>query len=92
MHRTAAGPSAHLAVMSPQVVEVNCGNEGFGVSGGQWYFAISCSLVNATSWTANVLCSDNLVHSAGPFTTFENVQVFCPVGTVAEEGWVSYTT
>jgi hypothetical protein len=70
---------------------VNCDNGSFGTSGGQWYFEISCSLIDATSWSANVGCSNGFYYTAGPFETFENVQVYCPVGTVAEEGWVSYT-
>jgi hypothetical protein len=72
--------------------EVNCSNGSFGTSGGQWYFQIACSLINAKSWSAGVECSNGTIRSAGPFTTFENVQVFCPVGATPVEGFVSWTT
>jgi hypothetical protein len=83
-------PKAHTPEQSNEWV--NCDNGSFGTSGGQWYFEIACSLIDATSWSANVGCSNGYYYTAGPFETYENVQVYCPVGTVAEEGWVSYTT
>lgn len=100
----AAGSSAHHGVtavsvrgaskahtIQPSNQWVNCDNGSFGVSGGQWYYEVACSLIDATSWSANVGCSNGYYYTAGPYESFENVQVYCPVGTVAEEGWVSYT-
>ena len=71
---------------------VNCTNGSFGTSGGQQYFQIACSLVDATSWSAAVLCSNGIEYGDGPFTIYEDVQVYCPAGYAAEEGFVSWTT
>jgi hypothetical protein len=71
---------------------VNCTNGSFGTSGGQQYFEIACSLVDGTSWSASVLCSNGIKYGTGPFTSFEDVRVYCPAGYAAEEGFVSWTT
>lgn len=71
---------------------VNCSNGSVGTSGGQEYFEIACSLIDATSWSLSVECTNGHFYGAGPFTSFENVQVYCPAGYAPEAATISWTT
>jgi hypothetical protein len=98
------GVSAHVAAgsvavahgrasaMSPASAQsINCGTPSLGFDGNQWYYSVACTGTGTTQWWANISCTDGLTHSAGPYTGFLNVRVYCPVGTTAIQGWVSYT-
>jgi hypothetical protein len=71
---------------------VNCSNGSVGYSGGQYYYEIACSLIDATSWTAILECTNGIYYYDGPWETFEDVQIYCPAGYQPEEAWVSWTT
>jgi hypothetical protein len=70
---------------------VNCSNGTFGTSGGQEYYEIACSLIDATSWRNGIECSNGVTYWSAWFTTFEDSTIYCPPGTAAEEGYVQWT-
>jgi hypothetical protein len=86
VHTAAARPGA----VRPQDDPPNCVNPGFGYSGGQYYYTVSCGVIPPTIWWANVYCSNGITYSTGANNSFENAQVYCPVGTTPVEGWVTY--
>lgn len=85
-------PAAQAATVRPNTTWVNCSAATEGQSGNQWYVQIACSPVSATSWELAVECSDSTWHYSGFFTTFENVQVYCPAGTTPINAEIFYTT
>ncbi|MER7765871.1 hypothetical protein [Kitasatospora sp. NPDC096140] len=86
-----AAPAAQAQSAAPAaVLSVNCSTGTFGSDGTQQYFTISCSATGTTKWWVNVSCSNNTTRTAGPYTTFQNVRVYCPPNTTALRGWVSY--
>ncbi|MFF2045326.1 hypothetical protein ACFVVX_33415 [Kitasatospora sp. NPDC058170] len=89
---TVAAPAARAQGTSPAVVQgINCSTGTFGSDGNQQYFTISCSATGTTKWWVNVSCSNGTTRTAGPYTTFQNVRVYCPPNTLAQQGWVSYS-
>ncbi|MFJ8623540.1 hypothetical protein ACIRD3_11930 [Kitasatospora sp. NPDC093550] len=84
-------PAAQARSAAPAaVLSVNCSTGSFGSDGTQQYFTISCSATGTTKWWVNVSCSNGTTRTAGPYTTFQNVRVYCPPSTTALRGWVSY--
>ncbi|MFJ9523393.1 hypothetical protein ACIRPK_34775 [Kitasatospora sp. NPDC101801] len=87
---TVAAPAAQARSTSPSaVLIVNCSTGTFGSDGNQQYFNIACSATGTSSWWVNVSCSDGTTRSAGPYTTFRNVRLYCPPNTAALRGWVT---
>ena len=86
VHTAAARPGA----VRPQDDPPNCVNPGFGYSGGQYYYTVSCGVIAPTVWWANVSCSNGYTYSTGVNDSFENAQVYCPVGTTPIVGWVNW--
>jgi len=89
--------ATHPAAVRPLGGPPNCANGALDYSGSQWYYTVSCGVTAPTVWTANIYCSNGTLHSAGPYSTFENVQVYCPPGTTPATdpatgyaAWVSY--
>ena len=82
--------TARPSVVRPQDDPPNCVNPGFGYSGGQYYYTVSCGVIAPTVWWANVSCSNGYTYSTGVIDSFENVQVYCPAGTTPIEGWVNW--
>jgi len=76
----------------PMTVWVNCSTVTEGEQGSQYYLQISCSDVNATSWEFAMECSNSVWYYSGFFTTFENVQLYCPAGAWPVSDIVYYTT
>ncbi|MEV0965407.1 MULTISPECIES: hypothetical protein [unclassified Streptomyces] len=87
-----AAPTASAQASGPTGAQgVHCSTGSFGSDGNQWYYNVSCSATGSTQWWANISCTDNTTRSAGPYTTFRNVRVYCPPNTLPKQGWVSYT-
>ncbi|MFI9272021.1 hypothetical protein ACIGXM_15045 [Kitasatospora sp. NPDC052896] len=84
-----AAPAAQAAPAATP--PVNCGNVYIGTAGNQQFLHAACSPVTAHSWSLVVQCSNNLTYSAGPYTTFEDVSVYCPAGTTVTNGWYTYS-
>jgi hypothetical protein len=72
--------------------DVNCSNPTEGTENNQEYLDIACSDINATSWGLEIFCSNGTEPTAGLFTTFENVQLFCPAGTTITSADIVWTT
>jgi hypothetical protein len=72
--------------------DVNCSNPTEGTENNQEYLDIACSDINATSWGLEIFCSNGTENAAGLFTTFENVQLFCPAGTTITSADIVWTT
>jgi hypothetical protein len=89
---TVATPQGTLHAAVPNRPEgVNCGTASLNYDGYQWYYKVACSVWGTSTWTAHISCSNGYTYSAGPYAQFWNVQVYCPHGTTAVQGWVSYT-
>ncbi|MFD7412594.1 hypothetical protein ACFVZ3_19615 [Kitasatospora purpeofusca] len=85
-------PAASAQSSSPtRVTGINCSTGSFGQDGNQWYYNVSCSATGTTKWWVNISCSDNSSRISGPYTTFQNVRLYCPPNTTPKQGWVSYT-
>jgi hypothetical protein len=82
----------HPLSVRPMTVWVNCSTVTEGEQGSQYYLGISCSDVSATSWEFAMECSNSSWYYSGFFTTFENVQLYCPAGTWPVSDVVYYTT
>ena len=98
-HTLTSTNSVHLSVggrYHPQAVygndDVNCSTPTEGTENNQEYLSIACSDINATSWGVEIFCSNGGEVISGPFTTFENTQVFCPVGTTITSAYIFWTT
>lgn len=84
-----AAPAAQAAPATTP--PVNCANVYIGTSGGQQFLHAQCSPVTAHSWSLVVQCSNGYTHSAGPFTGFQDVYLYCPAGTTVTNGWYTYS-
>ena len=86
----AVGGAVRSGAVRPLDDPPNCVNPGFGYSGGQYYYTVTCGVIPPTVWWAHVSCSNGFTYSTGELNSFENVQLYCPAGTTPIEGWVTY--
>jgi hypothetical protein len=70
---------------------INCVNYYLGYDGHQYYYHVQCGVTAPTIWQAHVSCANGITYYSGVYSTYQEVWVYCPVGTKAVQGGVSYS-